>query len=238
MTLNHSVRLRHNLVWLDPAACYERDINVTAPAFGGEIRRWKDLGWPVVVRRCQADEPEDKACLGVTLPLSRDRARVAVRVSLRAILRVEPPCSLERVIPSAPPSWQPRLRSLGRRSADLDISFGVFGSLSWQHLTGERYLKPSSDVDLLFRPTDVRQLGEGLRLLREWEEDTGLHADGEVLLSDGSGVAWRELLRPHDDVLVKEMSAVRLRPVDEVMQDLSSGLVPRSRTTARGGGLY
>lgn len=102
-------------------------------------------------------------------------------------------------------------------AAAINLSFRVYGSLAWQHLTQEIYMTENSDVDLLWKADSGEQLQRGLSLLRDWEETTGLRADGELLIGEGSAVAWRELLQPANKILVKSLGAIDLRPVAEVL---------------------
>ena len=101
-----------------------------------------------------------------------------------------------------------RLAALARAIA---VDPGVYGSFAWQALTGERYLAPGSDIDLLWRPRDTAQLDSLIAALIEWEQETGRRADGEVLLANGDAVCWRELASGSARVLVKSDAAVALR---------------------------
>jgi phosphoribosyl-dephospho-CoA transferase len=60
-------------------------------------------------------------------------------------------------------------------------------------------------------------LTDGLRLLVEWQAETTLQADGEVLLPDGAAVAWRELIRQQRRVLVKHAGGVALREQESLI---------------------
>ena len=46
----------------------------------------------------------------------------------------------------------------------LGVPVHVFGSLAWQHWSGQEYVRPGSDIDLLFAP---RRWTEVERLLAE-----------------------------------------------------------------------
>jgi phosphoribosyl-dephospho-CoA transferase len=125
------------------------------------------------------------------------------------------PLPLAQVIVSAPPAWQTPLSELDASFAAAGLRLRVYGSLAWQHITHESYVTDQSDVDLLFKPKDRGELDVALTLLQAWEQRSGLRADGEVLLPDGAGVAWRELLRAQNRVLVKSAEGVRLCPVSD-----------------------
>ena len=98
------------------------------------------------------------------------------------------------------------------------MGFRVFGSLAWQYLTGEPYVSDRSDVDLLWRPSDIGELRQGMEMLLDWEGRFGLRVDGEIELPDGTAVAWRELAMGPRTVLVKATAGVALRPLAELLR--------------------
>lgn len=134
--------------------------------------------------------------------------RIGFAVEPRAVVGIEAPLALVDVIDTAPFAWRAALRELHDRGARLGVPFHVYGSLAWQAISGEACVTASSDVDLLWSSDRVDPV---LRLLADWEADSGLHADGELLLADGGGIAWRELIRAPDRVLVKHQDRVSLQ---------------------------
>jgi phosphoribosyl-dephospho-CoA transferase len=91
----------------------------------------------------------------------------------------------------------------------------VFGALLWQHATGLPYLTARSDLDLLWPVSDERtaiSLVEGLERL---DADGPVRLDGELELSDGVAVNWREVAQsfanPCHELLTKSMDGVELR---------------------------
>jgi hypothetical protein len=78
-------------------------------------------------------------------------------------------------------------------------------------------LTPSSDVDLLWRAGDAEQITAMLQLLDWWQRTSGLIADGELLLADNSGVAWKELAARPRVVLVKHARGVAMRATTDVL---------------------
>ena len=73
-------------------------------------------------------------------------------------------------------------------------------------------MRPDSDIDLLWTAGSLDDVARGLAMLGAWEAQHALRADGELLLPDGDAVAWRELTRPVDRVLVKHQDRVSLQP--------------------------
>ena len=141
---------RHDLVWLEPFARAE-----PAAAHAAEahiIRRWITMGRPLVATRRRAVTPSDHFDLGLPLPPSQGRLRIALYAPAAAVREVRAAPSLQRVVDAAPLGWQGPLRTLEGAAGAAGIGFRVFGSLAWQYLTGEPYVSDRSDVDLLWRP--------------------------------------------------------------------------------------
>ncbi|MBU0602618.1 MAG: malonate decarboxylase holo-[acyl-carrier-protein] synthase [Gammaproteobacteria bacterium] len=102
-----------------------------------------------------------------------------------------PPPLLADLLAELPPAQRAPLDRLARRATTLGAPPRVYGTLLWQHLSGEACLRPGSDIDLLFDctpQTDVRAL---LGLLQHSADAPRL--DGEMRFADGRAVAWREL---------------------------------------------
>jgi phosphoribosyl-dephospho-CoA transferase len=200
---------RHDLAWL------RRDWarSLATPLEAGEmdaVDAWRRRSLPLVVARRQ---PGDAA----------DTLRLGVHVTARAIARSAPPLTLEEALVSAPEAWQPRLGAFARVCAAQDMPAWVFGSLAWQTLSGDRYLRPGSDIDLLFQPRSRREVEQLIALLAEFDTRADPpRLDGEIVLPDCAAVAWRELFARPSRVLVKGPAGVELRPFTAVI-DLFGG---------------
>lgn len=213
---------RHYLVWLNYPLCHdslkELDEGVCAV-----VVDWFSRGLPAIVRRRAEDEPDHAVPLGIPLSPRRGRRRIALSVAASAVHKVRPPLTLRQVIGSAPASWRSPLTGLDDGFTAAGLTLRVYGSLAWQHITGESYLTDRSDVDLLLRLENQAQLEKALSLLQDWERQTHLRADGEFQLPNGAAVAWRELLGSQNKVLVKTAQAVRLYPVAELFSVMEPG---------------
>jgi len=149
--------------------------------------------------------------LGLALP---SRRRVGVLVARDAIVGWRDPPHLGAALAAAPTAWRLELRDLARRLDAIGVPPRVYGSMAWQHLAADPglvYVTETSDVDLLVRPSSWRAADAALRVLAAAAEaSVSPRLDGEVILPDGSGVAWRELAMPREQVLVKTPTAARL----------------------------
>lgn len=175
---------------------------------------WAERGWPVIVRRPAPGETRGIA-VGLPMPPALGKRRVGLTVPVPAVARTLPLVALEEAAASAAPRLRPQIDAvlaLGRR---LALRPAVFGALLWQHLTGLSYLRPASDLDLLWPAPDRDIQPDLLAGLAQIDEHGPARLDGEVLFSGGAGVNWRELHgeigRPAGAVLVKSMKGTELR---------------------------
>jgi phosphoribosyl-dephospho-CoA transferase len=219
---------RHHLVWLSPGAApaVKRD----AQAHDDESLRvalafWLDAKWPFIVRRQTSPAWPEVISLGMPLPPSAGKRRVALEVDARSILRWDVPPHLDEVIMLLPGERRPALRRLCASARAIGVELSVYGSCVLESLTGMPYLGPDSDIDLLFRPVDDAGLDRAIALLSSWENQERWRADGEIVLGDGEGelgVSWREWRAAERKtsgprrVLVKTLRDVRLRPIDDL----------------------
>src|SRR6185369_13349406 len=117
--------------------------------------------------------------------------------------------------------WQLPFAHLRKASAGMDLR--VFGSLALQALTGQAYLRESSDIDLLFRPRSTSELDAGTLLLASFLGELPL--DGEIVFPSGQAVAWKEWFtaRAHTErVLIKSQASVKLAPRAELRAELET----------------
>jgi len=213
---------RHDLVWLAPAWRGALRCAVE-PDQLAEAAAWIERGHPAVVARLGGvPGPGAGVALGIALP-GAVRRRVSLLVGPEALARAAPPLTLREALASAPAGWRSRLAKLDAGAAAAGLILHVYGSLAWQHLSRRPYLTASSDVDLLVRPRDARELRACLTLLRVHAGRGAPPLDGEILLGGGRAVAWRELLRAPARVLVKSDAAVALEPLSTALGVLSEG---------------
>lgn len=201
---------RHDLVTLAPS--WEDGLAAPlAPVLLARVRAWVSRGLPLVAARSDPARPGAVA-LGLSLPPGEHPRRIAVLVAPIVVREIAPPLALAAALASGPAAWRGPLLALDREALGAGLRLGVYGSLAWQHLSGERYLTDASDVDLLIPARDAGELRSALALLRRRATLGAPRLDGEVLLPGGAGVAWRELLSGAERVLVKSLAAVALEP--------------------------
>ncbi len=231
---------RHALVWVARDHHHALIEAVSDPVPREIVAQFLAAGSPLVVR-CQpvpdGSSPPKLATLAMGLPLppAQGKQRLAFSVPAQAIVHSSQPLRLAEVIPQVRTTWRSPLTSLLRQACASGIEFRVFGSASWEALTGHPYLTSNSDIDLLWRPADTAQIAEGIALLHAWENDCGLKADGEIVFGDDAAVAWREWGRVAESrdsakrVLVKTLYGPRMSSPSELAARLPrNGAVRRA----------
>jgi len=205
---------RHDLAWLNRQG-WEHAIAAARPEHQAALARWQDNDWPAIVRRRDADAGADQVCLGIPLPpdpLSGEKIRIALRARQDHIGRTARPLPLQAAPMGSARAASAAVNALARAAAGAaGVALHVYGSFAMQALTGQTYLTPSSDIDLLFYPTSRPQLDAGLALLAAHARSLPL--DGEIVFPGGAAVSWKEWLQAaasRSRVLVKDLHAVRL----------------------------
>lgn len=197
---------RHRLVRLAPTAWAALLASRADLADEPLLDGWADRGWPLIVRRCTPGEVSTMASdvpVGLPLPPSAGKRRIALQVQADDIVSVEGLPQLGEVIDSAPPAWRTTLHRLTVVGDRFGVQTQVFGSLAWQWLTGLAYVSEHSDVDLVWTLPRRAMLDDFLAALADIDAVAPMRVDGELLRADGAGANWRELNCASADVLVK-----------------------------------
>lgn len=197
---------RHRLVRVAPQAWAVLLASRTDLAGEFLLEGWAQRGWPLIVRRRMPGEagwPPSCLAVGLPLPPSAGKRRIALQVQLADVASVAPLPALSEVVASAPPAWQPTLQALLAATARHEVHARVFGSLAWQWLTGLQYMGPNSDIDLAWTLPRRERIDGFLAELAAIESTAPMRLDGELVRPDGAGVNWRELHAGTDGLLLK-----------------------------------
>lgn len=224
---------RHHLVWLSEAGWQRAQERAGDARQREAMAHWQRNRWPVVVRRADADIDADagEICAGIALPPDAhgNKPRIALRLHASEVASRRAPFLLRDIaaarLPGLPPAWHEPMAQLQESMAREEIALGVFGSLAWQAITGQQYLRGGSDIDLLFEPASQAQLAQGVRLLAY--HAMFLPLDGEIVFPGGAAVSWKEWRQvavkggdPDNKVLVKTPEAVKLERVSALAASL------------------
>ena len=224
---------RHDLVWLNEAGWHAVSAKLTlSPQQVSLLQRWQQQDWPLVGRRRDVDAGAEEVCLGLASPPDAQgvKGRLSLRVPLSGVRLLRAPLEIKEVlaqVKQARPTWYEALAQLQQKAEAQGLCLRLYGSLALQVLTGQPYLRESSDIDLLFAPADSQELTEGMQLLTHYA--ALLPLDGEVRFADGSAVAWKEwrqasaATRKSDQrVLAKRDGDVALVRIDSLLQTLEA----------------
>jgi phosphoribosyl-dephospho-CoA transferase len=202
---------RHQLVRVLPAAWDALLASRADLANEPLLRDWARRGWPLIVRR---PSPGDGAGLplGLPLPPSAGKRRIAVQMRAEDIVASERLPTLADCFDTAPFAWQPCMQQLVALAKKDGVQARVFGSLAWQRLTGLEYLSPRSDLDIIWTLPGLDVIHMFLADLAEIESYATMRLDGELVRADGAGVNWRELHAAASELVLKTATDVTLCP--------------------------
>lgn len=200
---------RHDLVFVSPAG-WRAMLEARGDLAGDSLlARWSDMRWPTIRRRALPSE-ESGLALGLPLPPSAGKKRLALLIDVDHVASVARPPSLRQVRAYAPPNWWPTLDRLDALALRHAVDARVFGSLAWQSLTGLDYMTARSDLDVLFefrRETDVDRFVADVAAI---ETEAPMRLDGELMGADGAAVNWREFHAGASELMVKSIERVVL----------------------------
>lgn len=204
--------LRHRPVWLTPALSRGDVAGCVEPLAIDRVIGWARKGRPVIGRGALPHDTPDLLPLGLACIEAGRRIRVSFRVPKPAVLRVEEPLALAAVAPTLPPALRSTALRLLQFAGEIGMPLRVYGSVFWQHTSGEAYLHDHSDLDLLAQPETADDAKRWLDALEFTEAISAVRIDGEVELPTGEAVAWRELAAAGEKILVKSDAGPSLRP--------------------------
>ncbi len=138
--------------------------------------------------------------------------RISFSVPMYAVVRIEEPLPLAEVASALPPTMRGTALGLLRFAGEAGMPLRVYGSVFWQHTSGDAYLHDHSDLDLLAQPATADDAKRWLDVLERAETTSAVRIDGEVELPTGEAVAWRELAMAGEKILVKSDAGPSLRP--------------------------
>ncbi|PZO75873.1 MAG: malonate decarboxylase holo-[acyl-carrier-protein] synthase [Sphingomonas taxi] len=190
---------RHRLVYLDPARW--DGILAAYPALHAipMVVDWVGSGRPLIARRPICDDMAGRVPLGLPLPPSLGKQRLAFAVQPDAIVSDALPPLLSDALREAPAAWQATIAAL----VVLDPETRCFGSLAWEHLTGLPYLSETSDLDLVWRVSKADAAARLVTALARIDAAAPMRLDGEIVTPKGLAVQWRELAFAAPELLTK-----------------------------------
>lgn len=197
---------RHRLVYLDPAHWGETLAAYPALHAIPVVVDWVAARYPLIARRPACDDAAGLVPLGLPLPPSLGKSRLAVAVPPGAILSDTAPPLLADAARAAPAAWQETIAAL----IALDPETRCFGSLAWAHLTGLPYLSENSDLDLVWQVSTADAATRLVAALARIDAEAPVRLDGEIVTPTGRAVQWREFASDVPEMLVKASDGNRM----------------------------
>ena len=177
---------------------------------------WAQRNFPLVVTRQRLLRPDHDApvSLGLAAPVQWQRRLLALELPPSQIAWFGEFPAMADVLQQLPRRARPGIAALGQALARQGVSARAYGSVAWQHVTGQRYLHRRSDLDVWLAVDGPEQADAAALAMRE-HPPTGIRLDGELLFTaDGRAVAWREWLAWRSgscrSLLVKRLDGVAI----------------------------
>ena len=197
--------------WIEVALPGRDEVASTAEeAHRDTVRRWLACGFPLVARSRQPGEPQAGQPAGLSIPTPTGKLKVALRVPLEHIARIEEPPPLDAIATMLGHEAAMVALELASHARTLGFTARVFGSAAWQWRTGQTYLHERSDLDVLAAPPTAASLRGWIARLQAVEPRMPMRLDGEIESAGGDAINWRELAGSAAQVLVKSPAGARL----------------------------
>lgn len=201
---------RHRLVWLSDAGWQTLLPQAPDATSARCLAHWAREHLPLVVTRQRAPAP--RLAVGLAMPAQWGRRKLALEVDGAHLLYTGAFPAAADIATLLSPAVRTGWRALCAELAALGVAPRVHGSHGWQKLTGLRYLRPGSDIDLHIA-VDSDALADRVATLLQVDTG-GPRIDGELLFPGGGAIAWREWLQLRAgrvrEVLVKRLDRVAL----------------------------
>lgn len=212
---------RHRLAWLGDAAWHEvlAQHDWDAPALAC-LMHWQQQQLPLVVARQPETIPNleftnAKVHLGLPMPNQWGRGRLSIAVpwsAVRAWGEFPDASTIQTLLPAHQQTgWQ----QLCAQWQAADCQARVYGGYGWQLMSGLVYLRPTSDLDLLWPVRDAEHADRIVHSVSAYTpSEPAPRIDGELVFPDHTAVNWREWQQWRSGqaqaILVKRIAAVQL----------------------------
>ncbi|OFX06773.1 MAG: malonate decarboxylase holo-[acyl-carrier-protein] synthase [Alphaproteobacteria bacterium RIFCSPHIGHO2_12_FULL_66_14] len=198
---------RHALVWLSqvPEADDESDRQ--------RVEQWHVDGRPFVVCRRRGERGEVSlgfCAVHEKFPEIRPRRIGAHALAAQVVRMAEPPVLAEVARCGPAVGHASAFARLADGAAVAGLDLRVYGSWMWQTLTGERHVRPSSDLDLFVPVAGPREAENAAAFLEGQEAALPFKLDGELSFPGVGEVQWREYRLGAPEVLLKTVDTVRM----------------------------
>lgn len=214
---------RHDLMWLEAgAAARARPLPGCSAGLhdaAGALAAWIAADRPLVVARQPGERAPGRIVLGLPLPPSAGKHRIAFDIPLAQVRRRAPPPPLSAIASLLPDEWQTTLQTLTTHPDIVATAPRAFGSAAMQAITGTTCLGEDSDLDLLLKPTSRAAAERALDALGALvAQGCRPRLDGEMLDRHGRATSWRELLSGAKQVLFKHTERIGMTRREDFLE--------------------
>jgi len=216
---------RHRRIWIKPEY-----LDLLKGLDGISLREreyvdeWINSGKPLVGRAinpCDQSD-EDLVPLGLMLHLSNmQKKRLNIQVELAAVLKVEEPLDLLKVLEVLPTSMAVKVRNMLTLLSEYPIQVKVFGSAFWSYEGQKNYMTEYSDIDLLILPSHNCDLFKLAETLCELSDSIGIRLDGEFEFQKGYSVSWREFAGNAGELLMKTDIGPKMMARNQMIEEFT-----------------
>jgi len=207
---------RHSFVWVDKD-CDQLD-KVVGESSSDSLEifgNWVAQGRPLIIRRPCLSQDERFLCVGLALPPSPVKRRLAYRIPVSTISRIDEPPYWNLCNAKADFGTNNSIVAIQQTTDNLRLPLRAFGSYAWEHLTGLPYTTSSSDVDLLICIEDQqgwRHFNASMREIGRADR----RIDLEIMMNRNASFNWREYEATGLRMLFKSNDAVWLGDKSQV----------------------
>ena len=179
---------------------------------------------PAIFRTQRTKTPADWVDVGFSYPLRRNgtRYRIAASVPRMEVIRRITPWEISAPVQSGGMPALILAWTLQETAASMGIRIGFFGSAALQIVTGEAYLHPDSDLDLLLDRAPPQQLQAYLKLTQIAERRMRGRTDIELHIGNGQFIKLKELFQEQKTILVKSSQGPTLVSRRRILESLDA----------------
>ena len=169
----HDLAYIADVAWVQP--CADSLPDVAAAKFFALL----DRGLPLTVTR-QPSRDDEHIYLAMNVLTHQGKYRVACHTPMTNITDINPPLPVTQALGLFDAWSAQQLGELANRMQACGCTVRIYGSYAYQLLTGECYITPLSDVDLLFVLSEWRQLPTVMTQIAAFKTVFAQRIDGEI----------------------------------------------------------
>lgn len=184
------------------------------------VQQWIANGFAFVFPQQQ----DDVLRLGMVFVDQGLRHRVTVQVRSDDVLQVKPPLLLSECLEHFCAVDAVILKKLNQQLAAIGCKVHVFGSVSWELISGQKYWTEASDLDLLIDVPLIEQAEKIVNMIRQAASQLSFRIDGELRFPTNECINWLEFAMALEntdgvEVLVKSETGVYLIAPSELLEE-------------------